>query len=109
MPVKSACVECRKRRTKCSGQRPVCQFCSDRKLECSSDTTDGLTRTADLKKKLLEANMRLKYLVILINALRFSTDAALTMLLARLRLGDQTEDIVYLVRLEAGGISSRSR
>lgn len=32
-PVKSACVQCQKRKTKCSGQRPVCRFCGDRNLE----------------------------------------------------------------------------
>jgi hypothetical protein len=55
-PVKSTCMQCQKRKTKCSGRRQVCSFCSNRILECSWDVGEGLTRTADLKRKLLEAN-----------------------------------------------------
>jgi len=32
--VAHACEPCRHRKTKCSGERPVCQHCEDFKLEC---------------------------------------------------------------------------
>jgi len=97
-PVKSACVQCQKRKTKCSGQRPVCRFCSDRNLECSWDIGDGLTRTADLKRKLQEATGRSEDLDTLVDAMRHGTDDVSTMLLARLRLGESIEDLVSALR-----------
>jgi hypothetical protein len=99
-PVKSACVQCQKRKTKCSGQRPVCRFCSDRNLECSWDIGDGLTRTADLKRKLQEATGRSGDLDTLVDAMRYGTDEVSTMLLARLRLGESIEDLVTALRTE---------
>lgn len=99
-PVKSACVQCQKRKTKCSGQRPVCRFCSDRNLECSWDIGDGLTRTADLKRKLQEAIGRSDDLDTLVDAMRQGSDEVSTMLLAKLRCGFTIEDIVSNIRTE---------
>jgi len=99
-PVKSACVQCQKRKTKCSGQRPICRFCSDRDLECSWEVTDGMTRSADLKQKLQDANGKSEDLDLLVDALRSGTDLDSTMLLARLRLGTSVEDLAKSLRLE---------
>jgi hypothetical protein len=99
-PVKSACVQCQKRKTKCSGQRPVCRFCSDRNLECSWDIGDGLTRTADLKRKLQEATGLSEDLDTLVDAMRYGSDDVSTMLLARLRLGEPLEDLVAALRVD---------
>lgn len=106
-PVKSACVQCQKRKTKCSGQRPVCRFCSDRNLECSWDIGDGLTRTADLKQKLHEANLKSEELGDLVSAMRTGSDQTSSMLLARLRLGCSTEELLANIRL--GESSGESR
>lgn len=100
-PVKSACVQCQKRKTKCSGQRPVCRFCSDRNLTCSWDIGDGLTRTADLKRKLMEATGRSENLDTLVDAMRYGSDEVSTMLLARLRLGTSVKDLARGIRTDA--------
>jgi hypothetical protein len=99
-PVKSACVQCQKRKTKCSGQRPVCRFCSDRNLECSWDIGDGLTRTADLKRKLQEANGRSDDLGALVDAMRSGTDQTSSMLLARLRIGDSLSELLSNIHID---------
>jgi hypothetical protein len=99
-PVKSACIQCQKRKTKCSGERPVCRFCSDRNLECSWDVGDGLTRTANLKRKLLEANRIADDLGELVGAMRSGTDQTSSMLLAKLRLGDSLESLLSNIRLD---------
>lgn len=96
--VRSACVECRKRKTRCSGQRPTCRFCSDRNFVCSWDISDGMTRTADLNQKLQEATRKHEDLNTLVDALRSGTDTESTMLLARLRLGTSVEDLVKSLR-----------
>jgi hypothetical protein len=99
-PVKSACIQCQKRKTKCSGQRPVCRFCSDHDLECSWDVADGSNRVADLKRKLLEAKGRSDDLGELVGAMRSGTDQTSSMLLAKLRLGDSLESLLSSIRLD---------
>lgn len=99
-PVKSACAQCQKRKTKCSGQRPVCRFCSDRNLECSWDIGDGLTRTADLKRRLEAANLKGDELGELVGAMRLGSDQTSSMLLARLRLGDSMETLLSNIRID---------
>jgi len=128
-PVKSACVQCQKRKTKCSGERPICRFCSDRDLTCSWDIGDGMTRTADLKQKLVDATGRGDVLTqqlmdegviteelrarlgsatdrsddldTVMEVLRSGTDQASTMMLARLRMGASIEDLVAPLRAAA--------
>ena len=80
-------------------QLPVLRFCSDRNLECSWDIGDGLTRTADLKRKLQEANGRSDDLDELVGAMRHGSDQTSTMLLARLRLGDTLAELLTNIRL----------
>lgn len=106
-PVKSACDQCQRRKTKCSGQRPVCRFCSDRNLECSWDIGDGLTRTADLKRKLVAANGRSDNLGELVDAMRSGSDQTSSMLLARLRIGDSLEALLSNIRLDGPPGESR--
>lgn len=97
-PVKSACAQCQKRKTKCSGRRPTCGFCSDRGLDCSWEIGDGLTRNADLKQRLAEADMRSADINVLVNDMRNNTDEIATTLLAKLRLGDTIKDLATGIR-----------
>jgi hypothetical protein len=97
-PVKSACGQCQKRKTKCSGQRPICGFCSDRGLDCSWEIGDGLTRNADLRQRLVEANSYTVDINMLVNEMRTNSDAIATTLLAKLRLGDSIEDLATGIR-----------
>lgn len=97
-PVKSACGQCQRRKTKCSGQRPVCGFCSDRDLQCSWDIGDGLTRNAELRQRLAKANSHSADINILVNDMRTNTDAIATMLLAKLRLGESVADLAIGIR-----------
>lgn len=55
-PVRSACNQCQRRKTKCSGERPTCQFCHDRGLTCSWQIGYGITRAEDLRQKLVVAD-----------------------------------------------------
>jgi hypothetical protein len=97
-PVRSACANCRKRKTKCSGTWPVCQYCFKSDSQCSWDTTDGLTWTADLKAKVEEAEVRVNDLHVLVEAMRFGTDESSTMLLAQLRIGVDVGELVQSIR-----------
>lgn len=102
----SACSQCRKRKTKCSAERPVCSYCDRRGLDCSWDVLDGLTRLKDLKRKVQEAEMRLHQLRILVEAMRTGSDQVSTTLLARLRLGASVDELVQsLPSIFEGSIS----
>ena len=98
LQVRSACTRCQKRKAKCTGQRPTCQYCLDRNLECVYEVEDGWTRTEDLKKKLMESRGETKDFHELFEMLRHSTDHDATTMLARLRLGDPMEDLFEAVR-----------
>lgn len=103
-PVKSACVQCQKRKIKCTGQRPICGSCHKREDECSWDVADGMTRTQDLKAKITDATNRADDLAVLINGMRFGTDEESTMLLAQLRMGASTRDLARMVRESNPGL-----
>jgi len=94
-PVKCACFQCKKRKTKCSGRRPVCHFCEDRNLECSWDSADGMTRAADLLDEVTDCS---EHLGILVDAMRSSSDQISTMLLAKLRLGESLQDLIVWIQ-----------
>jgi hypothetical protein len=66
-----------------------------------------LTRTADLKQKLHEANMKSEELCDLVNAMRTGTDQTSSMLLARLRLGCSMEELLANIRLDESSRDSR--
>lgn len=99
-PVKSACIQCQRRKTKCSGQRPTCLFCSERDLVCLWENSDGMTRTADLKQNLQDATARSDDLDMLVDAMRNGTNEVSTMLLAKLRLGASVEELVQNMKQE---------
>lgn len=98
LQVRSACTRCQKRKAKCTGQRPTCQYCLDRNLDCVYEVEDGWTRTEDLKKKLLESRGETKDFRELFEMLRNSTDHEATTMLARLRLGHPMQDLFEAVR-----------
>jgi hypothetical protein len=101
---KSACNQCQKRKTKCSDERPVCRSCSDRDLACSWTTISGLTRTADLKKKVYEAAGRSDDLDTFLDTIRRGTDQVSSMLLAKLRCGMSLRDLLLEIRLTSSAI-----
>jgi len=91
---RSACVECRRRKQKCTGERPSCQTCGEKGMECSYEVADGMTRSEDLKFKVQEATERGNRLDQLVGAMRHGTDQQSSELLARLRIGATVDDLL---------------
>ncbi|KAL2178768.1 uncharacterized protein P884DRAFT_284140 [Thermothelomyces heterothallicus CBS 202.75] len=50
----AACGACRKRKSKCDGERPACSICRDRGTRCEYDTNAAETHTQALKRKFHE-------------------------------------------------------
>jgi len=49
--IESACQACRRRKSKCNGQRPVCSKCESLGSECLYETEEGESRWAALKRR----------------------------------------------------------
>lgn len=56
--VKRACHECQQRKSKCSGSRPMCQFCSERNLTCTYDGAPGQKAMLQVKSACLRCHKR---------------------------------------------------
>lgn len=97
-PVRSACLQCRKRKIKCSGKRPVCRSCKSVDTECRWEVPEGLTRIEGLKQKLQSVMNRVDDSESLVGGMRGGSDEEATMLLARLRLGDSVAELAHVVR-----------
>lgn len=95
----SACSQCRRRKTRCSAQRPICSSCQARGLECSWDVPEGLTRHEDLRRKVREAELHLHHLCVFVGALKIGDIYTSTMLLTKLRLGVPIEELVQSLPL----------
>ncbi|KAI5201853.1 hypothetical protein E4T39_04974 [Aureobasidium subglaciale] len=89
-----ACIDCRKRKRKCNGERPSCSACQTRGLSCTYDVIEGATRTEDLKQRVSSLSLRVRNLELFVNKLRYSTDNEASAILAQLRLGDTIDGIL---------------
>lgn len=96
--VRSACTLCQKRKGRCSGDRPICQFCSQNNRRCTYNVAEGSTRTQDLKDKLEEALAQIEDLQLFIEALRSKSNGISTELFARLRVGDSIEELLRMIQ-----------
>ncbi|CAK1365274.1 unnamed protein product [Cercospora beticola] len=92
--VEVACWPCRKRKAKCSGERPSCGPCTQRGVDCSYEYEEGLTKLGWLKMKLDEATAKSDNLEFLFDQLRTRSDEESSMILAIIRLGADLEKVV---------------
>ncbi|KAM3416127.1 hypothetical protein BST61_g7736 [Cercospora zeina] len=92
--VEVACWPCRKRKAKCSGERPSCGPCTQRGVECAYEYEEGLTKVGWLKMKLDEATAKTNSLEFLFEQLRTRSDEESSMILAIIRLGADLEKVV---------------
>lgn len=92
--VEVACWPCRKRKSKCSGERPSCSGCTRKGSECTYEHEEGLTRLGSLRYKLSEATVQAETLQYLFDQLRSRSDNEAACLLALLRMGVDVEVLV---------------
>ncbi|OLN96914.1 Nitrogen assimilation transcription factor nirA 5 [Colletotrichum chlorophyti] len=52
--VAAACLQCRKRKVKCSGTRPTCWRCSTHDIECKWDTEPDTSRVVSMRRRAQE-------------------------------------------------------
>ncbi|KAI5361967.1 Putative zn(2)-C6 fungal-type DNA-binding domain-containing protein [Septoria linicola] len=93
-----ACWPCRKRKAKCTAERPACAPCTRRGVDCSYEYEEGLTRVGSLKMRLSESTAKTESLEYLFEQLRVRSDEESSMLLAVIRLGADLDKVVVQLR-----------
>lgn len=101
--VNSACTSCQRRKRQCNGERPRCGYCRARNLACEYTVPQGVSRSTFYVQRTRELESKVGDLERLITALQSGTDEAATSLLAQMRIGAQTQDL-----LRAAGLTEQS-
>ncbi|KAI1077169.1 hypothetical protein F5B20DRAFT_283758 [Whalleya microplaca] len=92
-----ACGLCKRRKVKCSGERPSCSRCLGIQAECRYDVQANETRSQSHKRKASEMEDQVQELSRVLVSLRSASDNEISTLLARIRgsnsLGHAASDI----------------
>ncbi|KAH8653825.1 putative C6 transcription factor [Xylariales sp. PMI_506] len=97
--VSVACTTCRQRKVKCTGERPTCAKCRQQQITCTYDTdSQNETRNSALKRRFAELNNKSNASDEIISLLRNRSQQDVTVILQRLRAGEEVAAIVKLVK-----------
>jgi hypothetical protein len=94
LQIRSACTRCQYRKAKCTGTKPACAYCVERRLECTYDVAEGETRTNDLERILKDFEIRAQAFGRILAVMREGNIYQATEVLARLRMGDSLRDVL---------------
>ncbi|KAF6810300.1 Nitrogen assimilation transcription factor nit-4-like protein 5 [Colletotrichum musicola] len=96
---KIACTSCRRRKSKCDGQRPVCSLCAGMgRTKCEYDAGPDVTRFAALKSKHEELQRRLALFEELFRLLSMRSEAESIEIIRRMRTANMETDLDDLVK-----------
>ncbi|OHF03477.1 hypothetical protein CORC01_01196 [Colletotrichum orchidophilum] len=96
---KIACTSCRRRKSKCDGQRPVCSLCAGMgRTRCEYDAGPDVTRFAALKTKHEELQRRLSLFEELFRLLSMRSEPESVEIIRRMRTLDIETDLDDLVK-----------
>ena len=96
--VASACDQCRARKIKCNGERPVCIECVKRSTSCHYATRSSETQGQALKRKYDALEAENEAYVELFKLIRTSSDSESYELLRRVRKGHDVEDVLREIK-----------
>ncbi|PTB68119.1 N-terminal fungal transcription regulatory domain-containing protein [Trichoderma citrinoviride] len=94
----AACNTCRKQKTKCSGERPSCSRCLQRRSECLYTTQPGETTSQALKRGYRDLRQRTSVHEELFELLRNLPDREADHVFKRIRDGADVNTILNLIR-----------
>jgi len=106
--VRSTCTRCQRRKARCSGSRPACAYCLERKLHCPYDVAEGATRTNDLKRRLKESETKNHAFGRILAVMREGNIHQATEVLAKLRMGETPRNILQSLPTSVASPSSHS-
>ncbi|KAK4983665.1 hypothetical protein LTR50_007094 [Elasticomyces elasticus] len=95
--VNAACHPCRKRRSKCDGQRPVCAKCIQKRSTCEYDVRPDETRQEAVKRKNETLEQELSSFRELHHALASRPESEASVILKQIRSGDDIDTVLTLI------------
>ncbi|KAF4338404.1 major facilitator superfamily transporter [Fusarium beomiforme] len=96
--IKSACWECRKRKAKCNGQKPVCVNCSKYDRECVYDSVFRESQVRSLRKTNEKLEAELKAARSLLQKVVYGSEQLRTAVSELLEADKQPSEIVWSIR-----------
>ncbi|KAF3800707.1 hypothetical protein GCG54_00006965 [Colletotrichum gloeosporioides] len=96
-----ACESCKKRKTKCSADRPKCSQCTSRGFDCRYTADPSESRSASMKRKFTELERQNDCLNGFFRAIRSMPEFQAHEVLRRIRSGASAEDVLREVE---GGV-----
>ncbi|KAF6808291.1 C6 transcription factor [Colletotrichum sojae] len=93
-----ACASCKKRKIKCSAERPKCSGCVSKNLACQYDAGPCESRSAMRKRKYEESERQNDCLKEFFDALRSMPEAHSYDVVRRIRAGASAEEVLRLVK-----------
>ncbi|KAK2023007.1 hypothetical protein LX32DRAFT_686810 [Colletotrichum zoysiae] len=96
----AACESCRKRKTKCSAERPRCTVCAAKGYECEYNVQPSESRMSALKRAHAEMECRSGCLESILSAMRFLPETRAHEILREIRSGAPIQEILH--QIEAG-------
>ncbi|KAI0845263.1 hypothetical protein F5Y00DRAFT_265794 [Daldinia vernicosa] len=94
----AACEACRKRKSKCTAERPRCSVCVERQTPCEYTTLPTETHLRAQKRKLTDLEIKCQAYEDLFGILRSRPDEEIAQVLQRLRMGEDAQTIVKAVQ-----------
>lgn len=96
--VPAACASCRRRKIKCSAERPKCSQCQRLSVDCVYDTVGTETLSEARHRRLGELQSRSTHYEELFNIIKTRPDPDVAAIVARIRQGAHVDDIVRFVK-----------
>ncbi|OTA97230.1 hypothetical protein M434DRAFT_387002 [Hypoxylon sp. CO27-5] len=94
----AACEACRKRKSKCTAERPRCSVCVERQTPCEYTTLPTETHLRAQKRKLTDLEIKCQAYEDLFGILRSRSDEETAQVLQRVRVGEDASTIVKAVQ-----------
>ncbi|KAI1479411.1 hypothetical protein F4774DRAFT_381918 [Daldinia eschscholtzii] len=94
----AACEACRKRKSKCTAERPRCSVCIERQTACEYTTLPTETHLKAQKRKLTDLEIKCQAYEDLFGILRSRPDEETAQVIQRLRMGEDAQIIVKTVQ-----------
>lgn len=94
----AACEACRRRKSKCSAERPRCSVCIERQTPCEYTTLPTKTHLEAQKRKLSNLEIKCQEYEDLFAILRSRPEEEIVHILQRLRAGEDVQTIVKTVQ-----------
>jgi hypothetical protein len=96
--VASACDQCRAKKIKCTGDRPVCLECARRSTTCEYDTRSTETQGQALKRKLVALQRESATYVELYNLIRTRPEKEALEIVRRIKTSPDVEDVLRRIK-----------